>query len=67
MTGNTVIDALLLTLRRVKKSPPKIESLDARLMKGKHAPRIVLITGHRRENFGKGFESICRAIRDLAN
>jgi UDP-N-acetylglucosamine 2-epimerase (non-hydrolysing) len=66
VTGNTVIDALLLTLRRVRNSPPAIEGLDEGLMRGKRAPRIVLITGHRRENFGKGFESICRAIRELA-
>jgi len=66
VTGNTVIDALFHTLRRVKKSPPAIEGLDGGLMKGRRAPRIVLITGHRRENFGKGFESICRAIRELA-
>jgi UDP-N-acetylglucosamine 2-epimerase (non-hydrolysing) len=67
VTGNTVIDALLHTLRRVKKSQPRIEGLDAGLIKGRKTPRIVLITGHRRENFGKGFESICRAIRDLAS
>jgi len=66
VTGNTVIDALLLTLRRVNRSWPAIDGLGAGLMKGKPSPRIVLITGHRRENFGKGFESICRAIRELA-
>lgn len=66
VTGNTVIDALLLTLRRVRKTHPKIEGLENFWVKGKTIPRIVLITGHRRENFGKGFESICRAIRELA-
>jgi UDP-N-acetylglucosamine 2-epimerase (non-hydrolysing) len=35
-------------------------------MKDKHIGKIVLITGHRRENFGKGFEGICKAIRDLS-
>jgi UDP-N-acetylglucosamine 2-epimerase (non-hydrolysing) len=66
VTGNTVIDALLLTLREVRKAAPKIKGLDDLFLKGKHIPRIVLITGHRRENFGKGFEAICLAIRDLA-
>jgi UDP-N-acetylglucosamine 2-epimerase (non-hydrolysing) len=50
----------------VKKSPPEIGGFATGLLKGKPAARIVLITGHRRENFGKGFESICHAIRDLA-
>jgi UDP-N-acetylglucosamine 2-epimerase (non-hydrolysing) len=45
VTGNTVIDALLLTLRRVKRSQSAIEGLDDGLMKGKPFPRIVLITG----------------------
>jgi len=67
VTGNTVIDALILSLRRVKRSPPEIKGLDIKLIEGKPPPRIVLITGHRRENFGKGFESICLAIRELAN
>ena len=67
ITGNTVIDALLHTLRRVKKSQPRIDGMDGGLLKGRKTPRIVLITGHRRENFGKGFESICQAIRNLAS
>jgi UDP-N-acetylglucosamine 2-epimerase (non-hydrolysing) len=66
VTGNTVIDALLLALRKVRKARPTIEGLDDLLIKGKQIPRIVLITGHRRENFGKGFEAICRAIMGLA-
>jgi len=65
VTGNTVIDALLLALDRVKTEPPEIPGLpaEAALSEGK---RLVLITGHRRENFGLGFESICRAIAELA-
>ncbi len=63
VTGNTVIDALLYTLDRVKKSPPSVEGLDE-IISGER--KIVLITGHRRENFGEGFKDICGAIRNLA-
>jgi UDP-N-acetylglucosamine 2-epimerase (non-hydrolysing) len=65
VTGNTVIDALLHTVRDVEANPPTIPGLplDA-LPPGR---RFVLITGHRRENFGDGFEQICRAVAALAD
>lgn len=63
VTGNTVIDALFLAIKRVRKNPPLLGELNALLSKGN---RIVLITGHRRENFGEGFEKICQAIKSLA-
>ncbi len=69
VTGNTVIDALLIAVERNRKSPPTIPGLPAWLQParlGPSRPRIVLITGHRRENFGKGFEGICQAIATLA-
>ena len=66
VTGNTVVDALLLALDRVRLAPPVIEGLDRGLVMSEARPRIVLITGHRRESFGGGFESICLAIRSLA-
>ncbi|HEY3321501.1 MAG TPA: UDP-N-acetylglucosamine 2-epimerase (non-hydrolyzing) [Planctomycetota bacterium] len=62
VTGNTVIDALLIVVERIKREPPEIPGLPAL----PRDTRIVLITGHRRENFGAGFESICRAIAQLA-
>lgn len=62
LTGNTVIDALLYTVRQVEENPHAIPGLPAAFA----AERLVLITGHRRENFGPGFESICRAIGELA-
>lgn len=65
VTGNTVIDALLMAKLMVRQKPPVIDGLPADLMLSKE--RIVLVTGHRRENFGEGFENICMAIRDLAN
>lgn len=64
VTGNTVIDALLMAKDMVDKNPPMIEGLPNGLMKSDE--RMVLITGHRRENFGEGFENICIAIRNLA-
>jgi UDP-N-acetylglucosamine 2-epimerase (non-hydrolysing) len=69
VTGNTVIDALLLAIAKVRSNPPAIPELPASLQPATAAQprsRMVLITGHRRENFGDGFESICRAIAALA-
>lgn len=73
VTGNTVIDALYMVLDKINNDA----YLDARLreilvaagydtnrLQSNH--RLVLITGHRRENFGDGFISMCSAIRDLA-
>jgi UDP-N-acetylglucosamine 2-epimerase (non-hydrolysing) len=59
VTGNTVIDALFLTLPRARAAGPGIEGIGP-------SARVVLITGHRRENIGEGFASICRAIARLA-
>ena len=64
VTGNTVIDALLMAKEKVNETPPLIEGLPTDLMASDE--RVVLITGHRRENFGEGFENICTAIRNLA-
>ena len=63
VTGNTVIDALFLAKQKIeggssKSTPPPSTYTSDR--------RSVLITGHRRENFGEGFEHICQAIRLLA-
>ncbi len=70
VTGNTVIDALFIAAERVRQQPPTIAGLPAALqpsaVSSPAQPRMVLITGHRRENFGGGFESICRAIAELA-
>jgi UDP-N-acetylglucosamine 2-epimerase (non-hydrolysing) len=70
VTGNTVIDALFLALEKVRSNPPTIGELPDFLQPSNNGgncdPRLVLITGHRRENFGEGFEDICHAIADLA-
>jgi UDP-N-acetylglucosamine 2-epimerase (non-hydrolysing) len=65
VTGNTVIDALFLARDLVRARPPEIPGLP-RAVADAGGPRLVLITGHRRENFGPGFEAICRAIAELA-
>jgi UDP-N-acetylglucosamine 2-epimerase (non-hydrolysing) len=64
VTGNTVIDALFLALEKIKKKPPVIAQLRKSIVKS--SQQLVLITGHRRENFGKGFQNICKAIKTLA-
>jgi len=66
ITGNTVIDALFLTIRKIKANPPDIPGINFSLFESADDVPVVLITGHRRENFGQGFESICRAIKELA-
>lgn len=65
VTGNTVIDALALVADRVRACAPPLppDFPAARLTDGR---LMVLITGHRRENFGDGFEAICRAVARLA-
>ena len=74
VTGNTVIDALFWVIDKIKNSTSLNDRLKTnlkesgydidRLAKGK---KLVLITGHRRENFGEGFINICKAIKYLAD
>ncbi len=66
VTGNTVIDALLQTCHRLDNSPALRAEALARLPTGLIGRRLVLITGHRRENFGAGFDRICEALATLA-
>jgi UDP-N-acetylglucosamine 2-epimerase (non-hydrolysing) len=63
ITGNTVIDALLESVKRVKKKPSfHIQEL-SKTLKDKE---IILVTGHRRENHGEGFVRICEALKIIA-
>jgi UDP-N-acetylglucosamine 2-epimerase (non-hydrolysing) len=64
VTGNTVIDALLMAVEKIRVSRPMVPGLAEEVLK--NGQPMVLITGHRRESFGEGFESICRAIATLA-
>jgi UDP-N-acetylglucosamine 2-epimerase (non-hydrolysing) len=67
VTGNPVIDALLLALEKVRQHPPEIPGLTLALDSDVNLQKqLVLVTGHRRENFGGGLESICSAIANLA-
>lgn len=67
VTGNTVIDALLLGLEQVRRAPVSIAGLPTWLMAPDCRVPVVLVTGHRRENFGSGMESICHALAQLAS
>jgi len=80
VTGNTVIDALYMVLDTINNTPGIVEEIEKVLSQNglpveliqqwnsnEGARRMVLITGHRRENFGEGFINICEAIRDLAH
>jgi len=64
VTGNTVIDALLWVREHVRQRVP---TLPEGLVDWLEGYQMVLITGHRRESFGEGFENICRAIRQVAD
>ncbi|TDE04584.1 non-hydrolyzing UDP-N-acetylglucosamine 2-epimerase [Flavobacterium hiemivividum] len=65
-TGNTVIDALLWTIEKISKEGflhPEIASLKKTLPKDK---KVILVTGHRRENYGIGFINVCNALLTIA-
>lgn len=62
VTGNTGIDALQLGLKRLKKYPPRLPPRAARIAKGP----FILVTAHRRENFGQPLEEVFEALRAVA-
>jgi UDP-N-acetylglucosamine 2-epimerase (non-hydrolysing) len=66
VTGNTVIDALLIARDKIRARAPEVPGLDPAVLMPDSGRKLVLITGHRRESFGNGFKSICQAISDLA-
>ena len=66
VTGNTVIDALLDVAGKIKETPTLAAEMSDRFPFLRDGRRLLLVTGHRRENFGSGFEQICRALRRLA-
>lgn len=72
VTGNTVIDALQWVVEKIQTSSDLLSKIESALTTAglKLDPennRYVLVTGHRRENFGRGFEDICKALSELAN
>lgn len=66
VTGNTVIDALLLTTERIARDDRLRIHLDAQLPYLIPGRKLLLVTGHRRENFGSGFADICEALATLS-
>nr|WP_209311757.1 UDP-N-acetylglucosamine 2-epimerase (non-hydrolyzing) [Pseudomonas brassicacearum] len=66
VTGNTVIDALQLTARRINDDARLRDELDQQFPYLQTGRKLLLVTGHRRENFGEGFLDICKALRHLA-
>ncbi|XP_065645371.1 probable UDP-N-acetylglucosamine 2-epimerase [Hydra vulgaris] len=73
VTGNTVIDALHLTIAKIDSKAEVKEGIVARLKQDLHDfehiindQKIILVTGHRRENFGDGFINICEGIKETA-
>ncbi len=73
VTGNTVIDALLMMVKRLENDQQRRDRVTRNIQQAglgagilESGGRMVLVTGHRRESFGAGFVNICEAIRDLA-
>ena len=69
VTGNTVIDALLTIVEKARASnftESILRKVPFLKLKKRDIPKILLVTGHRRENFGKGFEEICNALHQIA-
>lgn len=65
VSGNTVVDALIWMRDAIKRTPPPLpETIESII---RNNGKYVLVTGHRRENFGQGMEEICSAITTLAN
>ena len=65
VTGNTVIDALLEVVGRLRQENGLRQQVAAQFSFLDPGKRLILVTGHRRENFGQGFEHICQALRQL--
>ena len=81
VTGNTVIDALFLTLNKIKKDKKLKEKIESSILNSQFSSersdnstgtrtilnsQFILVTAHRRENFGKGFLNICEALKEIA-
>ncbi|OKH87471.1 non-hydrolyzing UDP-N-acetylglucosamine 2-epimerase [Thalassospira sp. TSL5-1] len=66
VTGNTVIDALLWVRNKIDRDAALKAQLATQYPMIDPAKKLVLVTGHRRESFGEGFEHICNALKDIA-
>jgi UDP-N-acetylglucosamine 2-epimerase (non-hydrolysing) len=68
VVGNTVIDALLLGLKIIEENEELKDEIESYFKKicNINNKKVILVTGHRRESFGKGFENICNALKEIA-
>lgn len=69
VTGNTVIDALMYVLHRIESQPELKEKIKKKISSQyllDHNRKVILVTGHRRENFGQGFIDICEGLKQIA-
>ncbi|AZC32617.1 UDP-N-acetylglucosamine 2-epimerase [Pseudomonas chlororaphis subsp. piscium] len=66
VTGNTVIDALLDVVKKLEESSSLRTGLEEQFSFIRSGKKVILVTGHRRESFGGGFERICHALLDTA-
>ena len=66
ITGNTVVDALISVSEMISKGPEMNRRFSEQFAFLYPSKRLILVTGHRRENFGTGFENICSALADIA-
>lgn len=67
VTGNTVIDALLFARNKIGKTPHLLNALRKRYNFLTNTKKLILVTGHRRENFGDGLSSICTALKEISS
>ncbi len=66
ITGNTVVDALLLVKDKLENDSELSRQLDVKFSLIDPRKKMILVTGHRRESFGGGFENICQALKEIA-
>ena len=66
VTGNTVVDALLDVVRRLEADATLRHQVESQFSFLDSKKKLVLVTGHRRENFGTGFDNICRALDEIS-
>ncbi len=66
VTGNTVIDALHQVVAKIEADAELTKSFEQQFPYGLNGRRLVLVTGHRRESFGSGFEQICAGLKQIA-
>jgi UDP-N-acetylglucosamine 2-epimerase (non-hydrolysing) len=66
VTGNTVVDALLDVVQRLESDTKLSDEMASQFSFLDYKKRLILVTGHRRENFGSGFENICLALTEIS-